>query len=100
MDDELLKVFVTMQADPDMKMRAWAHAIEELLAMVGHAVTESDWKDTTVYGPDSGAFSFFPNICIEAKLPAQVVINLQEAILANPWLSAPVSVTVAQKVMH
>lgn len=96
MDDELFKVFVTMQADPDMKMRAWGNAVEELMVLIAQAIQESEWKETIVYGPDSGTFSFFPCICIEATLPAQVIVGLREAIDSNGWLTVPVNVYVVQ----
>jgi len=92
----MLTVFITMQADPDMKMRAWAHAIEELMVIVAQAVAESEWKETVVYGPDSGTFSFFPNVCIEAKLPVQVVAGLRDIIDDNPWLHHPVTVHITR----
>lgn len=93
----MVKIFVTMSADPDMQMRAWGHAVEELTCLVAQAVTESEWKDTVIYGPDSGTFSFYPNLCIEARLPAQVVVGLRETIAQSPWFGVPVTVSIAQK---
>lgn len=85
MDDEVIKVFVTMKANPDMKMSAWQHALDELSNLIAQANVESSWGSVNMYGPDCGAFSYFPAVCAEMELPAQVIVCFQETLSDSPW---------------
>jgi hypothetical protein len=98
-DDELIKVFVTMKSKGETTNFDWLRHVEELRAAISEAVREKDWGWLQVYGPDNDAFSP-PAICIEAQMTSGALGEMLEYLSQSDWIDLPVYIYVAKTAMH
>ena len=85
---DLLHIFLTVHASPDMTVFNWQREVEELRAIVAFHVPVNLWEFLNFYGGDNdfslGAVAF------EFRLPTETVDAMKDAIAENPWLASSI----------